>query len=71
MKLDTDINNSDRITLFSILVGVGSLGLISFGFIKIIDRPVHNENEPNLSNQTNYEKIVESFKTVGQGILEE
>ena len=30
-----EIDQTSRITLFSILVGFGSLGLVAFGFIKV------------------------------------
>ena len=33
-----EIDPTSRITLFSILVGFGSLGLIAFGFIKVRGR---------------------------------
>ena len=72
-------------TLFSILVGVGSigkesmshrlwliindsfgwLGLVSFAFIKVLDR----ENRTD-ENRTTKEKLIESFQTVVQGKIE-
>ena len=54
-----------RITLFSILVCVGSLGLISFGFIKQI---VVTENIEYQNGTSRIEKLIESFETIVQAI---
>ena len=48
--------------MFSILVGVGSLGLVAFAFLKVLDQPVDD------SDQSNKEKFISSMKTVLQAI---
>ena len=57
------ITSTLRIELFSILVGFGSIGLIAFAFIKVLEDP--NET---ISQMSSKEKINESIKTVGRAI---
>jgi len=59
------VTASLRITLFSILVGVGSLGILTFTFIRII--PTDSE----ISDETLgvKDKMKLMFKTIGQAVL--
>ena len=60
----SEVTATLRITLFAILVGIGSLGIATFAFIKVLP----SDDDVETENFSTKEKINLMFKTVAQAI---
>ena len=60
----SEVTPTLRITLFSILVGIGALGIITFAFIKVLP----SDDDVATENFSTKEKISLMMKTVGQAV---